>query len=49
MLASEVAELPRTNVPVRELRDHCDWTTPEERVREVAAISRLATSLASGR
>jgi DNA-binding transcriptional MerR regulator len=49
VLAKEVAELPRANVSVLELRDHRDRTTPEERVREVAAISQLATSLASGR
>ena len=49
VLAEKVAELPRPNVPVRELRDRRDRTTPEERVREVAAISRLATNLASRR
>lgn len=46
VLSEEVAALPRPNVPVRELREHYERTTPEQRVAEAARLSSAMTALA---
>ena len=45
VLSHDVARLPRPNAPVRELREQYESTTPEERLRQVAALSRSLTRL----
>lgn len=45
VLSAEVAELPRANVPARELRTNYLHTTPEQRILEAARLSSAATAL----
>jgi len=46
VLSEEVAVLPRPNVPARELREHYERTTPEQRIVEAARLSSAMTALA---
>jgi hypothetical protein len=48
VLSEDVAALPRPNVSVRELREHFERTTPEERVAEAARLSAALTRVALG-
>jgi hypothetical protein len=43
VLREEIAALPRSNVPVLQLRRDYERTTPEERVLQLAALSRSLT------
>ena len=46
VFAHEVARLPRPNVPLDELRQQFEETTPEERVLRLAVLNRSMSSLA---
>lgn len=48
VVAEEIARLPRPNVSARELRDQFARTTPEERVRQAAELSRSLTTPRAG-
>ncbi len=48
VLSEDVAVLPRPNVSERELREHYDGTTPEERIAEAARLSSAMTAIAVG-
>jgi DNA-binding transcriptional MerR regulator len=48
VLSEEIAAFPRPNVPARELREHYEATTPEQRVVDAARLSSAATRLAIG-
>jgi hypothetical protein len=46
VLSESIAALPRPNVSARELREHYDRTTPEQRIEETARLSSAMTALA---
>ena len=48
VLSLDVARLPRPNVPLDELRQQFEETTPEQRVLQLAALNRSMNALAQG-
>ena len=46
VLSEDLAALPRPNVSARELREHFERSTPEERVAEAARLSSVLTRIA---